>query len=55
MKRVLMHCEEVIGILFIGVKTWSTGFEVAECETEWRDTSPHGKEKSLFVQRYNNS
>ena len=28
-------CAEAIG-LCLGVKAWSTGFEVAECETEWR-------------------
>ena len=29
----------------LGVEGWSTGFEVAECETECCDTSPHGKKK----------
>ena len=29
----------------LGVEGWSTGFEVAECETEWCDTSPTGKKK----------
>ena len=30
---------------------WRAGvlvFEVPECETEWLDTPPHGKKKSLF-------
>ena len=30
----------------LSVEGWSTGFEVAECETEWRDTPPHGKKKN---------
>ena len=34
----------------LGEEVWSTGFEVAECETEWCGTSPHSKKKSLFVQ-----
>ena len=29
----------------LSVKGWSTCFEVAECETEWCDTHPHGKKK----------
>ena len=29
----------------LGVEGWSTGFEVSECETEWRDTPPHSKKK----------
>ena len=49
MKRVLMHCEEVIGLLFIGVETWSTGFKVAECETEWRNTSLHTVRKRVSL------
>ena len=33
----------------LGVEGWSNGFEVAECETEWCDTPPHGKKKvTLF-------
>ena len=37
---------------YLGVEAWSTGFEVAECETEWRDTPPRGKKKShSFRQR----
>ena len=35
----------------LGVEGWSTGFEVAGCETEWCDTPSHGKKKSLFMQR----
>ena len=31
----------------LGVEGWSTGFEVAGCETEWCDTPSHGKKKSL--------
>ena len=31
------------------VEAWSAGFEVAECETEWRDTPPHSKKRvTLF-------
>ena len=30
----------------LGVEAWSTGFEVAECETEWLDTPPYGKKNS---------
>ena len=30
----------------LGVEGWSTGFDVAECETEWRDTPPCSKNKS---------
>ena len=29
----------------LGVEGWSTGFEVAECETELCATPPHGKKK----------
>ena len=29
----------------LGVEGWSTGFELAGCETEWCDTPPHGKKK----------
>ena len=43
-------CEEGIG-LCLGVEAWSTGFEVAECETEWRGTSPHSKKNSRVAQR----
>ena len=31
------------------MEAWSTGFEVAKCETEWRGTSPHSKKESLRV------
>ena len=54
MKRVLMVNKEIVkkrSDLCLGVEAWGTAFEVAECETEWHDTSPHGKKKSLFVQR----
>ena len=33
----------------LGVEAWSTGFEVAECETEWLDTPPHGKKKRVTL------
>ena len=54
MKHVLMVNEEIVkkrSDFCLGVEAWSTGFEVAECETEWRGTSPHSKKKSLFMQR----
>ena len=52
MKRILMVNEEIVkkrSDFCLGVEAYSTGFEVAECETEWHDTS-HGKKKSLFMQ-----
>ena len=57
MKRVLVvndggDCEEAILGLCLVVEAWNTGFEVADCETEWRGTSPHiKKKKSLFSQQ----
>ena len=36
---------------FLGVEGWSTGFEVAEWETEWLDTPPHGKKRVTLQQR----
>ena len=43
-------CEDAIGLLFRcgSLEYW---FEVAECGTEWHDTSPHGMKKSPFVQQ----
>ena len=35
----------------LSVEGWSTGFEVAECETEWRDTPPHGKKKNQSLRQ----
>ena len=54
MKHVLMMNKEIVkkrSDFCLGVEAWSTGFEVAECETDWRDTFPHGKKKSLFMQQ----
>ena len=48
MKRVLVVNEKIVkrqSDFCLGVEGWSTGFEVAECETERYDTPPHGKKK----------
>ena len=29
----------------LSLESWSTGFEVAECETEWYNTPLHGRKK----------
>ena len=52
--RILKVNEEIVekrSDFCLSVEAWRTGFKVAECETEWRDTSPHSKKKSLFVQQ----
>ena len=48
MKHIIMMNKEIVkkrSDFRLGVEGWSTGFEVAECETKWRDTSSHGKKK----------
>ena len=48
-KHILVVNEEILkkrSDFYLGMEAWSTGFEVAECETEWGDTPPHGKKKS---------
>ena len=48
MKHVIMMNEEIVkkrSDFRLGMEGWSTGFEVAECETKWCDTSSHGIKK----------
>ena len=44
MKIVLIVNEKIVkkqSDFCLGVEGWNTGFEVAECETEWHNTPPH--------------
>ena len=52
MKHVIMMNEEIVKKrpdFRLGMEGWSTGFEVAECETKWCDTSSHGKKVFLYL------
>ena len=50
-KHIIMLNEEIVkkrSDFRLGVEV-STGFVVAECETKWCDTNPHGKKKCSSI------